>query len=310
MELSEGLLAIAVLITMWQYERFCNRIKRTLVNVIEGALLVADAYEGMDSRLTNLIRSVGSTLGELQSLDRRISFLDRSLIERPQDWIDALAGAERTRYARPVESLDEEASRVQEHDPRNELSAVRAEIDAELGIKPNEDFAYQIKPVTVRDYDDGAPAPAEQLRTAVDYGSVLEAGRPVIASSGPDRRQPGDRLMFDTHVVIRQKPNDAADAARLYGEIRERAEAEVRSATIVHLGVTNLIKIAKISVDGNFETCRRKVRALFAINGHEFDITVDDDEALSCFVSKQLAVEVLGKMAGAIMNSPSGRSHL
>lgn len=105
-------------------------------------------------------------------------------------------------------------------------------------------------------------------------------------------------------VNIEQKPHDAADAARLYGELKAKAEADVFGAKVRELGANNVLRIVDISRSGDYQNDQRRVRAIFEINGHRYDVTVTDEEALSAFVSREIALDVLGKMAGVVMMGP------
>ena len=95
------------------------------------------------------------------------------------------------------------------------------------------------------------------------------------------------------HIDVKQQPNDAVDAARLYGEIRERAEAEVRSATIVRLGANNLVTVVKVGRERLFETDQDRVRVIFSINSTPFEFEAKEDADLTL------------KVVGAIVDSIS-----
>src|SRR6185369_13372794 len=81
------------------------------------------------------------------------------------------------------------------------------------------------------------------------------------------------------HVHNQTKPHDPADAARLYGQQREKAEAEVAEATVERLGAHNEIKV--IATQTRFET--DQIRVLFAINGVQFDFEIDRDKVAQRF---------------------------
>ena len=76
----------------------------------------------------------------------------------------------------------------------------------------------------------------------------------------------------DTYVDIKQQPNDAADAARLYGEIRRRAEAEAVKAIIERTGAHNEIAFARIDSWISHATDETMVWLLFSINGRPYEI--------------------------------------
>lgn len=94
--------------------------------------------------------------------------------------------------------------------------------------------------------------------------------------------------MFDKHTYVRtpdvnvrvenkQQPNDAADAARLYGECVKKAEEAVLGATIERLGLQNEITVGRIDSATDFLRDKLMVRILFSINGVDFDWRVDAD---------------------------------
>jgi hypothetical protein len=81
-----------------------------------------------------------------------------------------------------------------------------------------------------------------------------------------------------TYVNIKQQPNDAADAARLHGEMRVKATEEIASATVNHLGANNEVVFLRADVYPCVQTFNTKVRLLFKINGHLYDIVTENDE--------------------------------
>lgn len=108
--------------------------------------------------------------------------------------------------------------------------------------------------------------------------------------------------MFDTfritpasptvHVHNETKPHDPADAARLYGQLKDKAEAEVANATIMHLGAQN--EIAVVATQSNYAT--DGLRVLFTINGAKFDIEVNRTEVALRFyevAAQSLAAQIL-----------------
>lgn len=115
--------------------------------------------------------------------------------------------------------------------------------------------------------------------------------------------------MFDTyritpsspvvHVHNETKPHDPADAARLYGQLKDRAEAEIANATILRLGAEN--EIAVVAVESNLS--RDTVRVLFTINGVRFDFETDrKDIALRFYdaVAHGLAAQILRHLSGRL----------
>jgi hypothetical protein len=100
-----------------------------------------------------------------------------------------------------------------------------------------------------------------------------------------------------TNIDVRQQPNDAADAARLYGECRAKAESEVRDATIVRLGALNEVTAVKIASQTTFHDMKLHVRLLFKINGESFDIHVEDNhEAMTRAVYEGIVARLFEKV--------------
>jgi hypothetical protein len=122
--------------------------------------------------------------------------------------------------------------------------------------------------------------------------------------------------MFDTYLVrgqpdvhvhnrIEQKPHDPADAARLYGQLKDRAEAEVSKATIERLGAENEIKV--VFVESNI--CTDTVRVLFTINGVRFDFEIDRNRiALEFYsaVAQGIAAQLLKQFTNRLQVGKKG----
>lgn len=110
--------------------------------------------------------------------------------------------------------------------------------------------------------------------------------------------------MFDTfvrapdvhhhnNVKIVQKPHDAADAARLYGEIADRAEKAIAGAAIERLGANNEVKIVKVATFSSIATCITRVRVLFSVNGYQYDFECEfDQERITSEVGRRIAEQV------------------
>lgn len=103
----------------------------------------------------------------------------------------------------------------------------------------------------------------------------------------------------DVHVNIQQQPNDAADAARLYGECMGKAMLEMTNATVVKLGARNEITVVRIAKSANFESDQQSVRLLFKINGELFDITTEADTESMARGAYEAA---LGKIFGQVLD--------
>ena len=100
-----------------------------------------------------------------------------------------------------------------------------------------------------------------------------------------------------TNVTVKQQPNDAADAARLYGECKAKAEQEVANATIVKFGAHNELTGVKVDSMRSFIDNKVHVRLLFAINGEKFDIQVEDtDEAMTLAAYREVAYKLFDKV--------------
>lgn len=78
------------------------------------------------------------------------------------------------------------------------------------------------------------------------------------------------------NVHIKQQPNDAADAARLYGELEAKATQAVATATIETMGANNAVKFLKIDSYREPFTEVLKVRLLFSVNGQVFDLITEN----------------------------------
>jgi hypothetical protein len=119
--------------------------------------------------------------------------------------------------------------------------------------------------------------------------------------------------MFDTYVLprpqatnvhIEQRPHDAADAARLYGECEAKAKAAVSQATIQTLGAHNEIKVVAAKAEESFADCNTRLRVMFMLNGkqYEFHSTVD---SLQADVAREIGLEVLRQVARLLHIPPA-----
>lgn len=99
------------------------------------------------------------------------------------------------------------------------------------------------------------------------------------------------------HNRIESKPHDPADAARLYGELKEKAEAEVADATVQRLGAHNEVRI--VSAQPRYDT--GNVRVLFDLNGVKFDFEVGRAEVQDRVfevIAKTVALALLRQLPG------------
>ena len=88
--------------------------------------------------------------------------------------------------------------------------------------------------------------------------------------------------MFNTTIVkqptvqlnIEQKPHDAADAARLYGGLKQRAEEEVATALLQKFGAYNELRVVTIESQREYVRDSLIARVIFDLNGHRYDFIV------------------------------------
>jgi hypothetical protein len=102
------------------------------------------------------------------------------------------------------------------------------------------------------------------------------------------------------HIDVKQLPHDTADAARLYGEMVNRAERQVLDATVTHFGAFNELTVIKIGAERSVETDTQRVRLIFKLNGNLYDFWLDDsdkgaEESLT-IVARHLVSQVLNKL--------------
>jgi hypothetical protein len=106
------------------------------------------------------------------------------------------------------------------------------------------------------------------------------------------------------NVHIQQQPNDSADAARLYGECKAKAEKEVADATIVKFGAHNEMIGVKIDSQRTFHDEKVHVRLLFSINGDNFDIQVEDTyEGMTRGAYQEVASKLFDKVMRKMLPS-------
>jgi hypothetical protein len=80
-----------------------------------------------------------------------------------------------------------------------------------------------------------------------------------------------------TTVNINQKPNDAADSARLLKELTEKAEKEVYGATIHRLGAENEVKVVRIDGSRMLQDNTYHIKIIFELNGTRHTIVCQDN---------------------------------
>lgn len=81
----------------------------------------------------------------------------------------------------------------------------------------------------------------------------------------------------DVHVhnKVEMKPHDAADAARLYGELEKKAWDVVSNAAIKQVGALNEVKVLHAEI--GFGIRGDMTRVIFEINGQRHNIEVEND---------------------------------
>ena len=108
--------------------------------------------------------------------------------------------------------------------------------------------------------------------------------------------------MFDTYVVrpqppsvnvrVEQKPHDAADAARLYGECEVKARQAVADAVVRELGANNEVRVVIAQRERSVADQDERIRVIFTLNNQRYDFksTVD---GLSRDVAREIGLEIL-----------------
>ena len=112
-------------------------------------------------------------------------------------------------------------------------------------------------------------------------------------------------------VNIKQQPNDAADSARLYGELKRAAEEEVASATINKFGAYNEVEVVRVNTWEDYGLGKKHYRFLFKVNGKTYDIKTDlfpDGFAHSSAyeINRAILAEVFEKSIKEMMKYPRG----
>lgn len=109
----------------------------------------------------------------------------------------------------------------------------------------------------------------------------------------------------DVHVHnrIEQKPHDPADAARLYGELEQRATDAVASATVERLGANNELIVVKIEPWGNYADMSYHVRVLFKLNGVLHGVEAKTDEW-----RQKVGEEVARQLVASVMRSITSKA--
>lgn len=111
-------------------------------------------------------------------------------------------------------------------------------------------------------------------------------------------------VVCQPHIEINQQPNDAADSARLYGELKAKAEADVLAS--VKVGDNIFECVVQRYRDEMLDST--KWRAILTLNGKRMTATVEtrdrqqfnDNQVRDCFA--QLRDEMAKVIAGQVLN--------
>jgi len=109
----------------------------------------------------------------------------------------------------------------------------------------------------------------------------------------------GDR---HENVTVNQQPNDAADAARLYGEIEEKAKARVKE--LVAHEALNTVRFVSYQQNRDFERQEDLYCIAFDVNGTTYSSTIKIDDYERVRAGDYLSVlenVVLPQMARSMM---------
>ncbi len=103
-----------------------------------------------------------------------------------------------------------------------------------------------------------------------------------------------DARPIEHHTTVNQLPHDAADAARLYGEMVKKAEDQVRTAILDRFGANNELRIVKVASDTSLATMEQRTRVLFRLAGQEYDLYVETDS-----LARDKVLELIGNAVAA-----------
>jgi hypothetical protein len=116
--------------------------------------------------------------------------------------------------------------------------------------------------------------------------------------------------MFDIFVKrppaptfnIIQNGVGGSEAAKLHAEIRDLARAEVLSGAIEHYGAHNEFKVAKVRSEYSGLDDLELRRAVFTLNGHEYDIRVQVGSDLRAAVERRVADAITAEILRQLRN--------
>jgi len=81
--------------------------------------------------------------------------------------------------------------------------------------------------------------------------------------------------------TFKMLPHDTADAARLYGEVREKASEELAGAVAVDLGADNEVRVVRADAMRVWDPAKgpnTQMRIIYKINGRLHDVVLEVDE--------------------------------
>lgn len=79
-----------------------------------------------------------------------------------------------------------------------------------------------------------------------------------------------------TNITVKQQPNDAADAARLFGQLKDKASEEFASGMVNRLGADNEVVFLQCDHFKDPLLDKLHVRLVFKINGKLYDIITEN----------------------------------
>jgi len=100
-----------------------------------------------------------------------------------------------------------------------------------------------------------------------------------------------------THITnhFKMQPHDAADAARLYGEVEKKAQENISSAAVKNFGVNNEVKVLEVATYRDPINQNTKMRLIFAINGTKHDVMLDAQDVMH-FTYETIAHELFAQL--------------
>lgn len=78
------------------------------------------------------------------------------------------------------------------------------------------------------------------------------------------------------HTTVNQQPNDAADSARLLGELEDKAKDKVLG--LIHTEADNQFRIVAYEHMKDYAHPSDRYRVAFTINGHQYTVKIAIDD--------------------------------